>query len=58
MNCLTFDQIRELAIKDNIPDNKVSIGVWAKYKGYIKKRKQKHNKVSIMYCKDEQINNN
>lgn len=40
MKYYTFNQVRELAIKDNSNDNKVSIGIWARLNGYIKIKKQ------------------
>lgn len=38
---LTYAQVRELAIARYVDDNKISIGVWAKQNGYIKKKRQK-----------------
>ena len=36
---LTYAQVRELAIARYVDDNKISIGVWAKQNGYIKKKR-------------------
>lgn len=52
MEYINFEELRKLALVEQIPDNKVSIGIWAKIKGYKKKRKQKHNVVSVMYYLD------
>jgi len=37
---LTYNDIRALALRKGIADNKVSIGVWIKFCGYKKVRKQ------------------
>lgn len=48
----TYEEIRQQAIKENIADNKVSIGLWAKISGYIKiKRVIKENKFIWLYSK-------
>ena len=36
MQLLTYEEIREKALLQGISDNKVSIGMWASLKGYIK----------------------
>lgn len=46
---ITFDELLKLAQKENIHPDKVSVGIWAKQKGYIKTRKQKDKKVTIYY---------
>lgn len=48
---LTYEQVRELAIARYVDDNKISIGVWAKQNGYIKKKRQKDNRVYTIYIK-------
>ena len=48
---LTYEQVRKLAIARYVDDNKISIGVWAKQNGYIKKKKQKDNRVYTVYIK-------
>jgi len=48
---LTYEQIREIALKQNIPDNRVSIGIWAQNNGFFKKRKQINKKVLTYYFK-------
>lgn len=48
---LTYAQVRELAIARYVDDNKISIGVWAKQNGYIKKKRQKDNRVYTVYIK-------
>ena len=49
MQLLTYEEIREKALLQGISDNKVSIGMWASPKGYIKTRKQIKKKVYTMY---------
>ena len=44
-----YEEIREKALLQGISDNKVSIGMWASLKGYIKTRKQIKKKVYTMY---------
>lgn len=52
MNELNYDEIRELAIQKGVKDTKVSIGMWAKFNGYIKyKRIIKDNKFMWIYRK-------
>ena len=48
---LTFNQLRELAMAQNVDDSKTTIGIWAKLNGFSKKRKQKDNKVYTVYIK-------
>jgi len=51
LELLNYEQIREIALKQNISDNRVSVGIWAQNNGYYKKRKQINNKVSTYYFK-------
>lgn len=39
MKCYTFEELKEIALNDGIIGNKVTIGIWVKMKGYIKKKK-------------------
>lgn len=55
---LTYEQVRDLAIARYVDDNKISIGVWAKQNGYIKKKKQKDNRVYTIYIKINNYNVN
>ena len=48
---LTFNQLRELALTQNVDDSKTTIGIWAKLNGYSKKRRQRDNKVYTVYIK-------
>ena len=51
---LTFDELREMAIKDGIADNKVSVGLWAKIKGYKRAMREiRNNKFVYLYRKDD-----
>ena len=47
----TYEQVRELALAQHVDDNKPSIGVWAKQNSYLKKRRQKDNRVYTVYIK-------
>jgi len=47
-NLLTFQDLRVIAVKNGVPDNKTEIGIWAKNNGYYKMRKQK-DKISTYY---------
>ena len=40
MKYYTFNEVREIAIKNHSKDNKVSVGIWAKLNGYLKIKKQ------------------
>lgn len=48
---LTFNELAEVAAKDGINKDKVSVGIWAKANGYIKTRKQINKKVYVGYYK-------
>lgn len=48
---ITFEQLRLIAVKNNVPDNKTEIGIWAKNNGFYKMRKQKDRKVTTYYFK-------
>ena len=50
-NLITFDELREIALKNGIVDNKVHIGIWAQQNGYIKRRIQKNYKIRYYYEK-------
>lgn len=49
----TYEQLRQLAMKSGIADNKVSIGFWIKAQGLKKVRKQIDNKRKIYYTRTE-----
>ena len=50
----TYDELRELAVKEGVSDNKISVGMWAKFNGYTRyKRKIKDNKVTWTYIKSQ-----
>lgn len=46
---ITYTELRDIALKNNIADNKVSIGLWAKFMGYKKRRIQDEGKAYIYY---------
>lgn len=48
---LTYEQVRKFALVQHVDDNKTSIGVWAKQNSYLKKRRQKNNRVYTVYIK-------
>ena len=47
----TYEQLRQLAVKSGIADNKVSIGFWIKAQGLKKVRKQIDKKRKIYYTR-------
>ena len=50
---LKVEDIRKMALDDGMKDNKVSIGVWAQTKGFIKKQsKDKDKRNYYYYVKD------
>jgi hypothetical protein len=51
-NLLTFQDLRVIAVKNGVPDNKTEIGIWAKNNGFYKIRKQKDKKVRNYYFKN------
>lgn len=48
-NRMKFDDLRDLALLNGIPDNKIYIGVWAKLNGYIKKSSKDKNRKNYNY---------
>ena len=36
-NYYTYDEVREMAIKEGIADNRIIIGIWLKMNGYLKR---------------------
>lgn len=49
---LTFEELKTIALKEGISNNKVSVGLWAKIRGYKKiKREIRDNKFIILYGK-------
>lgn len=48
---ITFQELRLIAIEEGVADNPTEIGIWAKYNGYYKIRKQKDYKVIYYYFK-------
>jgi len=55
---LKYEEIKALALKDGCKDDKVSVGMWAKFHGYIKTRKQINKVVCIGYYKANETDNN
>lgn len=52
MRYYSFDELKEIALKDNITGNKVVIGIWAKMNGFIKIKKQIDKQRKILYYKN------
>jgi len=53
---ITFNDLKELAKSNGIADNKISVGMWAKFNGFIKDRRIiKDNRIIWTYKK---ANNN
>lgn len=48
MKYYTFDELKQIAFNNGITGNKVTIGIWARMNGYLKKKKQ-INKHRITY---------
>lgn len=46
---LKFEDIRKMALDDGMKDNKVTIGVWAQTKGFIKKQSKDKDKRNYYY---------
>lgn len=40
MKYYTFEELKEIAFNNGIIGNKVTIGIWARMNGYLKKKKQ------------------
>ena len=49
----TYQDLRELALKNNIRDNKVHIGVWIQTQGYRKQRRQINHIRKTFYLKTQ-----
>lgn len=56
MQEFTYEQIRAKALKEGIKDNHVAIGTWAKFKGYMKRKKQSKRNISIIYIAPMRLN--
>lgn len=56
MEEFTYEQIRAKALKEGVRDNHVAIGTWAKFKGYMKRKKQSKGYVSIIYIAPMNLN--
>lgn len=48
---ITFQEIAEMAAKQGVHKDKVSVGIWAKQNGWQRTRKQINKKVYITYYK-------
>ena len=46
---ITFKELRNIALKNGVVDDKVHIGIWAQQNGYIKKRIQRDYKIGYYY---------
>lgn len=50
----TYEELRQIALKENVPDNKVYIGIWIRLNGYKKiKRTIVNNKFVWLYDKTQ-----
>lgn len=49
MEELTYEEIREKALKQGVPDTKLHIGLWAQFNGYVKQRKSRSGKSKYLY---------
>lgn len=51
MKYFTFEELKEIAFNNGIIGNKVTIGIWARMNGYLKKKKQINKKRITLYFK-------
>ena len=56
MKYYTFEELKQMAFSEGITGNKVTIGIWAKMKGFLKKKKQM-NKLRKMKKKKKELFN-
>ena len=56
MEELSYEQIRTEALQAGIKDNRVTIGTWAKFMGYTKRKRQKKGHISIVYTAPKTVN--
>ncbi len=49
MEEFTYEEIREKALKQGVPDTKLHIGLWAQFNGYVKQRKSRSGKSRYLY---------
>ena len=49
MKELTYHEIRIKALKNNVRDNKLQIGMWAQFNGYMKRRECTGTEDIILY---------
>ena len=47
MKELTYHEIRIKALKNNVRDNKLQIGMWAQFNGYMKRRVHRNGRYYI-----------
>ncbi len=51
MKYYTFEELKQMAFSEGITGNKVTIGIWAKMKGFLKKKKQMNKQRITLYFK-------
>ena len=51
MKYYTFEELKQMAFSEGITGNKVTIGIWAKMKGFLKKKKQINKRRITFYFK-------
>lgn len=51
MEYYTFEELKKIAFSDGITGNKVAVGIWAKMKGFLKKKKQVNKQRITLYFK-------
>lgn len=49
MEEFTYEEIREKALKHNIPDNKFQIGMWAQFNGYMRRKVHRNGRHYTIY---------
>jgi len=50
MKYYTFEELKQMAFSEGITGNKVTIGIWAKMKGFLKKKKQRRQRALAFCC--------
>ena len=57
MKELTYHEIRIKALKNNVRDNKLQIGMWAQFNGYMKRRVHRNGRYYTVYIPLQRLTN-
>ena len=55
MKELTYQEIRIKALKNNVRDNKLQIGMWSKFNGYMKRREHWNGRYYTEYIQLQRL---